>query len=767
MADNNRKLSKALDNLDNQISDLYTTTYHVSDVQDLLYNKITDDLDDSIAKATGDDEYKNLSNISKLYQKLSNKISVDSAQINIGKGNDSDISTLFQSPDVMSGIMDAYAKTKSIKEFDNEFDTICKYMPKLQTALDIKKDAVLCSDLYSKKFIRILPKNDTQQQSKKVVLENNIDNLVTKYDLEAKLEYWYDITSKYGEVFVYCVPYNKAFKTLLSRRNGSLNNISESVVTSKGELVKLGAKNSKVKVDDGGIHINFDKSNVIREAIENNTIIRNAINNSLLTGISEFSVLDEAKNGESITFDDHIKSSGGEDILKFDKTIPNDELKVEDYDKTAAQGLFPNEKNNSKDTTTKVNGCVLKTITHDKFIPIYIENTFFGGYYIEADLDAFSDMDNSIATNTSSVSTGSITSLFRPNSDGGSADDQMIKSVAGKISDAINATFINTNSDLSKEIYLMLKYNDKYNVNNSSLNMNVTFIPADDIHHLKFKTDPVTHRGISDLWDSLVAAKQWIMLNITTSLGQAIRGYDRRIYYVKQQLDTNVAQSLLNVISQIKKGNFGVRQMESVTNMIGMLGRFNDYIIPTDSNGTAPISFDTQPGQQFDFPADMMQNLEESAISSTGVPVEIVNSSTGMDFAIRYTMTNAKLLRNVLKRQGIIENFMDSMVTKLYYFEFEQYEELELKLPIPAYLSLTQGQQLLQTAVQYADSRVEIDMLGETDEAKAEYKKILISKLIPGYISEEEIASIKDKAKINLSLKQVPDQSDNGGEEEY
>ena len=178
MADNNRKLSKALDNLDNQISDLYTTTYHVSDVQDLLYNKITDDLDDSIAKATGDDEYKNLSNISKLYQKLSNKISVDSTQINIGKGNDSDISTLFQSPDVMSGIMDAYAKTKSIKEFDNEFDTICKYMPKLQTALDIKKDAVLCSDLYSKKFIRILPKNDTQQQSKKVVLENNIDNLI-------------------------------------------------------------------------------------------------------------------------------------------------------------------------------------------------------------------------------------------------------------------------------------------------------------------------------------------------------------------------------------------------------------------------------------------------------------------------------------------------------------------------------------------------------------------------------------------------------------
>ena len=52
MADKNRKVSRELDTLDGQISNLYSTTYHTSDVQDLLYNKITDDLDDSIAKAT-------------------------------------------------------------------------------------------------------------------------------------------------------------------------------------------------------------------------------------------------------------------------------------------------------------------------------------------------------------------------------------------------------------------------------------------------------------------------------------------------------------------------------------------------------------------------------------------------------------------------------------------------------------------------------------------------------------------------------------------
>ena len=277
MADKNRKVSRELDTLDGQISNLYSTTYHTSDVQDLLYNKITDDLDDSIAKATGDDDFENLSNISKLYQKLANNIQSDPVNMNLGKGNDKDISTLFQEPDIMGGIMEAYSKTKWIKEMDDEFDTICKYMPKLQTALDIKKDAVLCSDSYSKEFLRILPKNETQQNDRKVVMENNIDNLSTRYDLENRVETWYDMTSKYGEVFVYCVPYNKAFKTLLTRKNNMLSTVSEAVVDTKGELVKLGSKNTKIKAQDGRIHVTFDKSNVIKEAIDNNTFIRNAI----------------------------------------------------------------------------------------------------------------------------------------------------------------------------------------------------------------------------------------------------------------------------------------------------------------------------------------------------------------------------------------------------------------------------------------------------------------------------------------------------------
>ena len=82
------------------------------------------------------------------------------------------------------------------------------------------------------------------------------------------------------------------------------------------------------------------------------------------------------------------------------------------------------------------------------------------------------------------------------------SQDLLLRQLAGIISQKIDAAFINANTDLKKEIYLMLKFNDDYNQTQFTADMNVLFIPADDIHHLKFREDPDTHRGISDLWDA-------------------------------------------------------------------------------------------------------------------------------------------------------------------------------------------------------------------------------------------------------------------------
>ena len=758
MPDNNanrRKINSSLDMLRKQVDDLYTSTYYTRDSSEELKTQVTDRLDDAIRKSTqGDDEFQNISNTSKLFRKLlkpdgssaSNKLAK-----NFGNGGDDDISNLFQSPNIVASIMDSYSKTKWIADLDNEFDMICRYMPKLQAALDIKRDAVLCSDSYSKEFLNVRVKGENPSSDRNGAIQNNIAEMIKKYDLSNKAEKWYDDTAKYGEEIVYCVPYSIALDQLLKRKNNTSYSLTESSIDLKDLLPKDAKGTATVSANEMGdpvINIRFDTSKVLMEAVQNNLFLRKAAGDDNLRGLSESFVIHETNS----SFEDHLKKSGKNTEVKFDQTIGN-ELEWED-DRTAADGLARPKKNDN--VKLKVNGAVVRTIKHDRIIPIYIEDVMFGGYYIR--FKQYEDMDINSSGNfrgynsvTGMFNNAPVSNISNYNEDEVNKRDLLLRTVAGQISQKIDKAFINANTDLKEEIYLMLRFNDRYNQISHTMDMDVVFIPADDIHHLKFREDPETHRGISDLWDSLVPAKQWITLSLTSILGWTTRGFDRRVYYVKQALDTNTAQSLLNVVATIKKGNFGVRQMESVNNILNIVGRFNDFVIPIGPSGDPPIQFDTQPGQQFDFPDQLLGNLEESSVNPI-LPIEIVNSSTGMDFAVRYTMTNAKLLREVLKRQLKMEDFLSEVFTKIYRFEYEENIELEVMLPPPAFLSMTQSTQLINSASQYADTIVDIEMAGETDEARQMFKKRIIRKMIPSYLTDEEIKEIKDNITIDSAI---------------
>lgn len=758
MPDNNanrRKINSSLDMLRKQVDDLYTSTYYTRDSSEELKTQVTDRLDDAIRKSTqGDDEFQNISNTSKLFRKLlkpdgssaSNKLAK-----NFGNGGDDDISNLFQSPNIVASIMDSYSKTKWIADLDNEFDMICRYMPKLQAALDIKRDAVLCSDSYSKEFLNVRVKGENPSSDRNGAIQNNIAEMIKKYDLSNKAEKWYDDTAKYGEEIVYCVPYSIALDQLLKRKKNTSYSLTESSIDLKDLLPKDAKGTATVSANEMGdpvINIRFDTSKVLMEAVQNNLFLRKAAGDDNLRGLSESFVIHETNS----SFEDHLKKSGKNTEVKFDQTIGN-ELEWED-DRTAADGLARSKKDDN--TKLKVNGAVVRTIKHDRIIPIYIEDVMFGGYYIR--FKQYEDMDINSSGNfrgynsvTGMFNNAPVSNISNYNEDEVNKRDLLLRTVAGQISQKIDKAFINANTDLKEEIYLMLRFNDRYNQISHTMDMDVVFIPADDIHHLKFREDPETHRGISDLWDSLVPAKQWITLSLTSILGWTTRGFDRRVYYVKQALDTNTAQSLLNVVATIKKGNFGVRQMESVNNILNIVGRFNDFVIPIGPSGDPPIQFDTQPGQQFDFPDQLLSNLEESTVNPI-LPIEIVNSSTGMDFAVRYTMTNAKLLREVLKRQLKMEDFLSEVFTKIYRFEYEENIELEVMLPPPAFLSMTQSTQLINSASQYADTIVDIEMAGETDEARQMFKKRIIRKMIPSYLTDEEIKEIKDNITIDSAI---------------
>ena len=108
----------------------------------------------------------------------------------------------------------------------------------------------------------------------------------------------------------------------------------------------------------------------------------------------------------------------------------------------------------------------------------------------------------------------------------------------------------------------------------------VTYLAPNDVEHIKFKEDPDTHRGISDIAAGLIPAKLYCCIYICNTLGILTRGQDKRVYYVKQNVEQNIAQTLLNVINQIKKQNMNIMQIENMNSILGITGKYNDYIIP-------------------------------------------------------------------------------------------------------------------------------------------------------------------------------------------
>lgn len=765
MADNkgnSKALSKLMDRLAMQSQDIFKATYHSSDVNRVMFDKVSDELTDSIKNAIrGDSNYSDISNTTRLYEKIM-KDKLDGGQVlntfNQQPGGTGTIMDMFNDTAMVANLMDAYANTKWINVLDDEIDMCLKYMPKLKTALNIKKDNVLCADNFSKSFINASIDNSGIGDDKNV--SENYKYIERVYDFQKKAEQWYDSASQYGEQFVYCVPYKKALEELLRRKANTNYQYREQTIVEAGKIISdfqegysQAKVDSKVKIENG-----FSSDACIKLTMNRTGLLEDEIKNMQ----KATKILTENMFCSSI-YEDFLHEASGPkgdgEVVKLNKTI--DDVLTYDDDATSSDGLVGTRKNQAN-PNVKVPGCVVRNLQRSQVLPLYIEDICLGYYYIKVIPNNLVDANMQASLN----GYNSMSSMFNSTMEGtrDQEGDLMLRYVAGKISDSIDSAFINSNQDLRKEIYMMLRYNDQYNMVGDNIDMNVTFIPPEDIVHIRFNEDPLTHRGRSDLWDGLMAAKMWIMINSTTVIGNVTRGQDKRVYYVKTMVETNVARTLLNVVSQIKKGNFGLRQMESINNILNIVGKFNDYVIPVGPGGESPVSFDIMQGQNFELPAELMNQLEDSAIGSTGVPLEIVNSSMSMDFAIRYTMTNGRLLRTVINRQVEFCKPLSKIYTKIYNCEFGENQQVKVTLPPPSFLMITQGSQLIQNSVQYIDALADVEMAGEPDEDRSDFRKLMLHDQLPSYIDVDKIESIKKQIKLNKMVKKAED-AINGDEE--
>lgn len=561
-----RSISSKLDLLDTKLDNLYKNVYISRPDNQHNMNDIIRKLDDSIDKLQSNEL--NVSGMSELLRRIdkengvSNK-DVDNLMTSVQGliSDESLLNTLYNNDDIH----------KYILSQNYNYDMLCKFVPKVLDALELKRDNVLCADNFSKRFL-----NPTSVKSSKNEVQKfttNCRKLERKYDLDQFYNDTYMNVSKYGEDFIYIVPYKVAFERLLKRQAYRRNGAKLSQMTFMGEATtsnsskaqsimilqegfgkskdftnyvsdmkdQFGSSTSELEKFEGcQVNLHFNDSNTLLDKLNEIAVVENLSEMSRFTSLSsvyEANYFQEAAKYDSV-FDDLGK------IKTSTNTYYNDGLVV-------PGSLSGNKDKDPKKLDDNFIGAVLERIPRECIVPSYIGKKCLGYYYFEFKDDptacGYCGGHHSSAYGISNAAHYA----YRMSEE---QEEIAMRYICSKISQSIDVHFINANKDLTEEIYAVLRYNDSFDLTRTN-DIGVTFIPAEDIVHCYFKLDERTHRGISDLERSLIPGMLYMLLYLSDIIGKITRSTDKRVYYVKQNIETNVARTMMNVVQQIKKGN--------------------------------------------------------------------------------------------------------------------------------------------------------------------------------------------------------------------
>ena len=708
-----------------------------------------------------------------------------------GKSVTKDLENMFDVGIMTDDLYGMFMGNRYLRELDTEIDTVCKYMPRLEEALDVQKDCVLSADHFSKDFLNFTCINSTGNNAN--VFAERCKDLKKKYNLPKLVEEIYEDTSKYGERFIYKVPYKTAIGRLLATKPDSQlvpppsigSRINESSTSSENQYFKLSMNSTSLTITDvmsGTTSLNESATTVVME--KNKPIDKSIINNGesfsigieictsniLESAVRDYEDVANKRKKSRISSMAHVHeqelSVHEAKNIEAKGNVDWGENKVDERMIGANDGLIAGTRPDPVDID--VYGCVVKKLDRDHVIPIYIEDINMGYYYFEVrTLDnsesamGFKNLMGDPLTNLRGATNANMNTVDS------TRQDDTIKYVAAQLSKFIDRKFVNRNQDLAREIYMILKYNDLFNTPSIDM-IRITFIPPEDMIHFYFRKDDKTHRGISDLDKSLIPAKIYSSLYITDAIARLTRGQDKRVYYVKQTVDTNIAQTLLNTIAQIKQSNFGIRNFQNINNVLNITGRFNDFVIPTNASGEPPINFEVMPGQDIQTPTELMDTLEEMAINATGIPIEIIQARQSVDYAMQLTMSSSKVLRWCYKRQEIFQNDLSRFITSLYNYEYGESIEIKVTLPPPSFINVTNTNQLVDNTRNFVQSIVEVELANEQDDRlKNKYTSALFNHYLGTHLDTSAHKSILERCKIELKKDNDESHSNDAGGSDY
>lgn len=553
-----------------------------------------------------------------------------------------------------------------------DLDLIISQLPEWFTALQITRDAICEADVVD----GTLSRDIKFKRSKLSDLEE--EHIMSKIEeVEERLELHSIIknhivfnTLEYGEGYVYAIPYAKVFQDLYKYRlsnNDNGNKMSTLDMTETSSILSgYGFGESAVEISLNDTIVNDssplnkkkkgNKVGIFTEAeiMEINPMYRTKVFNE--DGSENKKLSEESDKG----FDGYLEyvanniryiendialpviEESAHDLRAVYNTKYHDQEQYVQEVSTFFDNVMTDPRYYMEDGETEepierqfdnIKGIYLKILPATKLIPIRVDRTVVGYYYI-------SDMTRpeESGQRRNSGLTGYTLRSPSVGYDTFSPDRMFCEKLASKIINNFNLKFMRDNIALHEQIVSILQ---SHKFNNSM--MRFVFIPAEHVIQFTINKDGAG-KGHSMLEPGLVTARMYMFLKLYTILYQ-VNNSQVRVYNLRMSgIDKDYQQMVKDTMRKFAARRVTVNDIFNYRSSMTKVSGGSELVMPLGAGDQPPISFDSIPAAEAPINNELLEQLKNEAIGSTPVPQLMIQNGgeSQIEFAKETELANTR-----------------------------------------------------------------------------------------------------------------------------
>lgn len=627
------------------------------------------------------------------------------------------------------GLFQSYlrANDSKINKYE-DLKLITAVMPQLRQAKTAIINSILSPDDFTKQIALNFDVNGKSLAYEDPLKYSSIQKILKKHKFTKLMKSVVDNTITLGTYYVAVIPYNKLYKDLLKQKEKYI------VKSSDNTYKQTNIKEMKNRLNSNKI-LKESVMSVEELAEEINSVYMNSeISSDSSNLLSEDVMIAELKKAKITSSEENINST--EFIDNIEKKLNKKSTNTEFND-----GFISDDKND-----LKISGCKIKKLDPRRILELSIdEDNCLGYLYIEN-----AESAKAIRDFRKFNFSPDLNNTRREN-----AIDTIYKEIGNMLIQKLDKKFIEKYANIKERLYDILKYAD---VNRDS-KIKVSYLSTDEV--VKFEIND----GESVFEPALFFSRLYMMVLLSTITAKVVRSSDIRAYYVDVDADGGMNNMLYNAIDTLQSTNHSILSANHISKIISTFTAFDDLIIPRANGEKNTIDFDIISGQQVDLSTDLLELLEQICVNSTGVPLQLLQSSNDVDFARTYTMLNISFMKSILDKQMDINPSITELISKILKCEMiddgnieNLLNNLECYLQSPMNLLLTNILDQINNAKDVAQGLAEVVVGTGDDASNTELMDKFILAIVKKYapnIPFKEFEEIRDLIKQKLNEKKI------------